>query len=465
MKLRRGAVKRDCRRVFVALASRTNLGAGDALAYTLENARSLIGVVLIILICWLFSENKRRFPFFLTLGSLAVQAGLVLLLFAIPNSHAVLQGVTSAVDGLADASDKGAQFVFGYLSGGDSPFATTQPDNTLPFVFGFRVLPLILVISALSALLWHWGVLKWLTRGFGFLFEKTMNLGGASALAVAANIFMGMVESPIVIRAYLDKLSRAELFLMMVVGLATVAGSTMVAYAVILGPVLPNAAGHVLVASIISAPAGILLARIMIPEEHKAGTPYDHTTALQYEGSMDAITRGVQDGVMVAVNVAAFIIVFVAFVWLGNNLLAAAQSVFVYWHVIPPETPVVTLQSTFGYVFAPVAYAIGIPWNEALAAGNILGVKLFLTEFIAYIDLGAIPADAMSERTRMILTYAICGFANVASVGIMTGGMTVLMPERRTEIMSLAWKALLPGFLATLMTAAVVAAMPASIFG
>ncbi|MEQ1818980.1 MAG: nucleoside transporter C-terminal domain-containing protein [Terricaulis sp.] len=422
--------------------------------YSFENARSLIAIALIILIAWLFSENKRRFPFFLTIGALAVQAGLVLLLFAIPNSHAVLAGVTSAVDGLANAADRGAQFVFGYLSGGDQPYGTVA--TNAPFIFGFRVLPLILVISALSALLWHWGILKWLTQAFGFVFEKTMNLGGASALAVAANIFMGMVESPIVIRAYLDKLSRAELFLMMVVGLATVAGSTMVAYAVILAPVLPNAAGHVLVASIISAPAGILLARIMIPEEHKAGTPYDHATALKYESSMDAITRGVQDGVMVAVNVAAFIIVFVAFVWIVNNLLMLAP---------PLNGEPVTLQLLFGYVFAPVAYMIGVPWNESLAAGNILGTKLFLTEFIAYIELGAIPADEMSERSRMILTYAICGFANVASVGIMTGGMTVLMPERRSEIMSLAWKALLPGFMATLMTAAVVAAMPARLFG
>ena len=422
--------------------------------YSFENARSLIAIALIILIAWVFSENKRRFPFWLTIGALGVQAGLVLLLFAIPNSHAVLAGVTSAVDGLANAADRGAQFVFGYLSGGDQPYGAIAANA--PFIFGFRVLPLILVISALSALLWHWGILKWLTQAFGFVFEKTMNLGGASALAVAANISMGMVESPIVIRAYLDKLSRAELFLMMVVGLATVAGSTMVAYAVILAPVLPNAAGHVLVASIISAPAGILLARIMIPEVHKAGTPYDHATALKYESSMDAITRGVQDGVMVAVNVAAFIIVFVAFVWIVNNLLGLAP---------PINGEPVTLQLLFGYVFAPVAYMIGVPWNESLQAGSILGTKLFLTEFIAYIELGAIPADEMSERSRMILTYAICGFANVASVGIMTGGMTVLMPERRAEIMSLAWKALLPGFMATLMTAAVVAAMPEGLFG
>jgi CNT family concentrative nucleoside transporter len=432
--------------------------------YTVENARSLIAVALIILIAWLFSEDKRRFPFLLTIGSLLVQAGLVLALFAIPNSQAVLSGVTAAVDGLASAADKGGQFVFGFLSGGEQPYMSAATGSGAPFIFGFRVLPLILVISALSALLWHWRILKWITRAFGFLFEKTMNLGGASALAVAANIFMGMVESPIVIRAYLDKLTRAELFLMMVVGLATVAGSTMVAYAVILGPVLTNAAGHVLVASIISAPAGILLARIMVPETHKAGAAYDHGAALKYQSSMDAITRGVQDGVMVAVNVAAFLIVFVAFVWLANNLLAAGQIAAVRLGLIAPPQELITLQSIFGYLFAPVAYAIGLPWADAQTGGQILGTKLFLTEFIAFIELGAIPPDAIAERSRMILTYAICGFANVASVGIMTGGMTVLMPERRAEILSLAWKALLPGFMATLMAAAIVAALPAQLF-
>lgn len=421
--------------------------------YSFDNARSLLAVLGIMALVWLLSEDRKRFPFLLTLGALGVQVGLVLALFAIPNSQAVLSGVTSAVDGLTNAADKGAQFVFGFLSGGAQPY-TNEPEAA-PFIFGFRVLPLILVISALSALLWHWGVLKIITRAFGYLFEKTMNLGGASALAVAANIFMGMVESPLVIRAYLDKLTRAELFLMMVVGLATVAGSTMVAYAMILGPVLPNAAGHVLVASIISAPAGILLARIMIPEQHAAGEPYDHTTALKYQSSMDAITRGVQDGVMVAVNVAAFLIVFVAFVWLVNNALALAPSV---------DGAPLTLQRIFGYIFAPAAYAIGVSWEDSKLAGQVLGSKLFLTEFIAFIELGAIPAEDMSARSRMIMTYAICGFANVASVGIMTGGMTVLMPERRAEIMGLAWKALIPGFLATMLSAALVAALPAGVF-
>jgi concentrative nucleoside transporter, CNT family len=450
-------------------ASLARLFGGTGLIYSLENARGLVGVALIVLIAWLVSEKKDRFPFLLLIGALVVQAGLVLLLFAIPNSQTVLTGITAAVDGLASATDRGTQFVFGYLGGGDQPYAPQPSDASAPFLFGFRVLPLILVISALSALLWHWKILKWITQGFGFVFEKTMNLGGASALAVAANIFMGMVESPIVIRAYLDKLTRSELFLMMVVGLATVAGSTMVAYALMLGPVLTNAAGHVLVASIISAPAGILLARIIIPEEGR-GEAMDYGAELKYQSSMDAITRGVQDGVMVAVNVAAFLIVFVAFVWIVNGLLPLIVSPLanILNPMLPPHLDIdparATLQVIFGYVFAPVAWIIGVPWAEAQAAGSLLGTKLFLTEFIAFIELGALPADVISERTRMIMTYAICGFANVASIGIMTGGMTVLMPERRSEILALAWKALLPGFMATLMAAAVVASLPAGLF-
>jgi len=425
------------------------------LTYSLQNARSLFAIVAVLLVAWLLSENKRRFPVFLAIGALALQAGLVLALFALPGARAALGGVNAVVDGLARASDQGAQFVFGYLGGGAPPFAPRPEDAPPPFIFGFRVLPLIVVISTLSAVLWHWKILKWITQGFGLLFQRTMGLTGPSALAVAANIFLGMVESPIVIRAYLERLTRSELFLMMVVGLATVAGSTMVAYAVILQPVLTDAAGHVLVASIISAPAGVLLARVMIPEE-KGGAHLEPGDDLKYGSSMDAVTRGVQDGVMVAVNVAAFLIVFVAFVWIANNLLAAAPMV---------DGAPLTVQRLFGWAFAPVAYIIGLPWTEAQAGGAILGTKLFLTEFIAYIELGAVPADMLSERSRMILTYALCGFANVASVGIMTGGMTALMPGRREEIYALAWKSLIPGFMATLMTAAVVAALPADLFG
>jgi CNT family concentrative nucleoside transporter len=382
-----------------------------------------------------------------------VQAGLVLALFAIPGSQGVLAAITGAVDGLAAATRVGAQFVFGYLAGGDQPYVIEN--RPALFVFAFEVLPLILVISALSALLWHWHILRWITRGFGFLFQKTLGLGGASALAVAANIFLGMIESPIVIRAYLDKLTRSEIFLMMVVGLATVAGSTMVAYATLLAPVLPNAAGHVLVASIVSAPAGVLLARIIVPEKAGQGGAFaDYGSALKYDSAIDAIVKGTSDGLMVVLNISAILIVFVALVALANVMLGGV------WLFGEP----VTVERLLGYAFAPVAWLTGVEWADAQVAGRLLGVKLTLTEFVAFIQLGAVPEDGMSERTRMLLTYALCGFANIGSVGITVTGLSVLIPERREEVLGLVWKALFAGFLATLMTASVVGALPESVF-
>jgi len=421
--------------------------------FTTLNFQSLGGLIVIVGACWLVSENRARFPWRLTLGAIGVQALLVLALFAIPGSRGVLAAVTGAVDGLALATARGTQFVFGYLAGGDQPYAVT--DDGALFTFAFNVLPLILVISALSALLWHWRILKWITLGFGFIFQKTMGLGGASALAVAANIFLGMIESPIVIRAYLDKLTRSEIFLMMVVGLATVAGSTMVAYATILAATLPNAAGHVLVASIVSAPAGVLLARIIIPEKPgEGGAVADYGSALKYDSAIDAIVKGTADGLMVVLNISAVLIVFVALVALVNLMIGGL------WLFDAP----VTVERLLGWMFMPLAWLIGVDWSEAGKAGWLLGVKLTLTEFVAFIELGKVPVGEMSERTRMLLTYALCGFANIGSVGITVTGLSVLIPERREEVLGMVWKALFGGFLATLMTAAVVGAMPASIF-
>jgi concentrative nucleoside transporter, CNT family len=422
--------------------------------FSLLNLQSLLGLVVIVAVCWAISENRKAFPWRLTIGAILVQAGLVLALFAVPGSQAVLAAVTGAVDGLAVATTEGTKFVFGYLAGGDQPYAVSNQGAL--FTFAFQVLPLILVISALSALLWHWKILKWITLGFGFLFQKTMGLGGASALAVAANIFLGMIESPIVIRAYLDKLTRSEIFLMMVVGLATVAGSTMVAYATILSPVLPNAAGHVLVASIVSAPAGVLLARIIIPEkEGMGGAVADYDSALKYDSAIDAIVKGTSDGLMVVLNISAVLIVFVALVALVNVMLGG----FVVF-----DAPL-TVERMLGWIFAPVAWLIGVEWKDADVAGWLLGVKLTLTEFVAFIDLGKVPAAEMTERTRMLMTYALCGFANIGSVGITVTGLSVLMPERREEVLGMVWKGLFAGFLATLMTAAIVGAMPSVVFG
>lgn len=420
--------------------------------FSLLNLQSLLGLVVILGACWGLSENKRAFPWKLAIGAILVQAALLLVLFN-PASRGALEAINGAVDGLAKATSVGTNFVFGYLAGGEFQQPYAVQDQGSLFTFAFNVLPLILVISALSALLWHWKVLKWITYGFGILFQKTMGLGGASALAVAANIFLGMIESPIVIRAYLDKLTRSELFLMMVVGLATVAGSTMVAYALMLETTLPNAAGHVLVASIISAPAGILLARIVIPEKPGEGGAYaEYDSALKYDSAIDAIVKGTSDGLMVVLNISAVLIVFVALVALVNIMVGA---IF----------PGISVEWLLSWVFAPVAWLTGVEWADARQAGLLLGTKLTQTEFKAFMDLGAVPASELTQRSRMLMTYALCGFANIGSVGITVTGLSVLMPERREEVLGLVWKALFAGFLSTLMTAAIVGVMPGSIFG
>jgi len=421
--------------------------------FTFLNLQSLLGLAAIIGLCWAVSENRKRFPWRLAIGAVLLQAALVLATFAIPGSQVVLDAINNSVKGLEHATNEGTKFVFGYLAGGEQPYPVENQGAL--FTFAFNVLPLVIVISALSALLWHWKILKWLTLGFGFLFQRTMGLGGASALAVAANIFLGMVETPLVIRAYLDKLSRSEIFLMMVVGLGTVAGSTMVAYATILSPVLTNAAGHVLVASIVSAPAAVLLARIIIPEKPgEGGESADYNSALKYDSAIDAIVKGTADGLMVVLNISAVLITFVALVALVNVILGN------FW-IGGAE---LSVERILGVLFAPIAWLTGVEWAEASKAGWLLGVKLTLTEFVAFIELGKIAPEAMSERTRMLMTYALCGFANIGSVGITVTGLSVLLPERRQEVLGLVWKALLGGFLATMMTTCIVGALPAAIF-
>jgi CNT family concentrative nucleoside transporter len=419
-----------------------------------ENAQSLIGLAVVLGVCWLLSEDRRRFPVILAVCALLAQAGLVFLLFGFPWASAVLEGIGDAVDVLASSTQAGTRFVFGYLAGDGAPFAVDKPEAM--FVFAFRVLPVILVVCALSALLWHWRILKWITRGFGFVFQKTMGLRGPPALATAATIFMGQVEGPIFIRAYLDKLTRSELFMLLAVGMSCVSGSTMVAYVTILKPVLAHAAAHVLTASIISAPAGILLARIMVPADRsEKSMDFDPSSEKTYDSSIDALIKGTTDGLQVVLNVGATLIVFVALMFMVDRLLGVLPNV--------GGAPI-SIERGLGLLFAPLAWCLGIPWKEAPAAGGLLGVKLILTEFSAFIQMGHMPAGVLSDRSRMIMTYALCGFANIASVGINVAGFGVLVPSRRGEIIGMIWKALIAGFLATCMTASIVGALPGGLF-
>ncbi len=424
--------------------------------FGIGNLQSAAGVVVIVALCWAISERRSAFPWRLAVGAIAAQAALVLILFGLPASRVALAQAGVAVDGLAASTQAGVKFVFGFLAGADGqPYAVNNPGGL--FVFAFRVLPVILVICALSALLWHWRVLRWLIRAFGFLFEKTMGLRGAPALATAATIFMGQVEGPIFIRAYLEVLTRSELFLLLTVGMSCVSGSTVVAYAAILKGVLPGAAAHVLTASLISAPAGILLARVLVPRSPAEATPLavDIARAKTYESSIDALIRGTTDGLQIVLNVAATLIVFVALIAMLDGLLGAAPKVL--------GAPL-SAERILGAAFSPLAWLMGIPWREAPTAGALLGVKLVLTEFSAFADLAKLAPGLISDRTRVIMTYALCGFANIASVGINVAGFGVLVPSRRGEVMAMVWKAMIGGFLATCMTAAIVGAMPAALY-
>ncbi len=423
--------------------------------YGPENLQSLLGIAVILTVCWLLSENKKRFPVLLAAGAIAVQVALILALFAIPHSDVILHGIDAGMKALSASTAKGVQFIFGYMGGGTQPYQVTNAGAL--FVFALQVLPLILVIAALSALLWHIGVLKVIIRGFGVIFEKLIGLGGAASLGVASNIFVGNVESLIIIRAYLDKLTRSELFIMMVVGMANVAGSTMVAYVQILSGVLPDAGGHILAAAIVSAPAGVLLARIVVPElASRKDERVDYQSSLKYDSAIDAISKGTSDGMMVAMNVAAILIVMVALVALVNAILGNIPAI---------GGQPLTVERMLGWIFTPLAWLIGIPWKEAGTAGGLLGVKMVLTEFVAFLKLATIPVADMTPRTRIILTYALCGFANIGSVGISVAGFGALMPQRRPEIIGLIWKALAAGFLATCLSAAVVGALPNAVYG
>ncbi len=421
-----------------------------------ENVQALSGVALILGLCWLVSENRKRFPFVLAVCAIAIQLLLVFVLFKLPATRDALQGVNGAVEGLASSTQAGTNFVFGYLSGTTPPYTETNPGAG--FLFAFRVMPVILVVCALSALLWHWGILKWLAKGLGFLFQKTLGLRGPPALATAATIFMGQIEGPIFIRAYLERLTRSELFMLITVGMACVSGSTMVAYATILHDVLPNAAAHVLAASLISAPAGVLLARIMVP-----GDPSEKSDDLDlaeedktYGSSIDAVMKGTTDGLQIALNVGATLIVFIALATMVDKILFALPMV---------GGEHLSIARVLGTVFAPLAWAMGIPWKEAGTAGGLLGVKLILTEFTAFIQLAKVGPDLLDPRTRMIMTYALCGFANIGSVGMNVAGFSVLVPQRRQEVLGLVWKAMMAGFLATCLTGSLIGLMPRGWFG
>ena len=416
--------------------------------------RSLLGVFAFIAIAWAFGPRKS-FPIALVIGAVAVQFVIAVALFSFPPTRAFLSSLTTVVEVLQAATTQGTSFVFGYLGGGESPFVIREGAEGLTFSFAFQALPMVIVLSALSALLWRWRILEFAVRGFALMFRRILNLSGAASLGAAANIFLGMTESPVLIRPRLPSISRSDLFLIMTVGFSTVAGSVMAIYVSQLNGVLDDAAGHILTASLISVPAAVVLARLMHPQDEAPGAPSDEKIPVNiYHSSIDALTTGVTDGVRLFVNIIAMLLVFTAIVALVNFMLGGAPDVF--------GAPI-TVERVLGWAFAPLVWLAGIPWSEAGSAGTIMGFKTALNEIFAYDQLAQM-SDQMSPRTRLIMTYAVCGFANFSSVGILIGGLIAVAPSRREDILNLAPRALISGTLATLMTGAVIGALPMALF-
>lgn len=405
--------------------------------------QSAFGLLMMLGMAWLLRERSGSIAWRTVLAGLLLQIGMAFVLLKLPGVKQAFLALNDLMLALDTATRAGTAFVFGYLGGGQLPFTESQPGAS--FVLAFRALPLVLVVSALSALLFHWRILPLVVEGFSRVLQKTMRVGGAVGVSTAANVFVGMVEAPLFVRPYLRKLDRGELFMVMTCGMATIAGTVMVLYASVLSTHVPDALGHVLVASLLSAPAALVIAALMVPS---SGTTTGGGIELERaDSSIDAITRGTVSGVEVLIQIVALLVVLVALVTLLNLGLAKLPAL---------AGEPVTLQRLLGYVMAPLTWLAGIPWSEAVTAGGLMGTKTVLNEFLAYIDMSRLGPDVLSERSRIIMTYALCGFANFGSLGIMIGGMGAMVPERRGEIAGLGMKSLVSGTLATLATGATV---------
>jgi len=406
--------------------------------------QGVLGLCILLLVAWLLSEDRRRPPLRVVLGGVALQIGLALVLLKLPPARAIFFVLNDAVGALQSATDAGTGFVFGYLGGGPLPFVEIKPGAS--FILGFRAFPLVLVISALASLLLYLGILQRIVGGLAFALRHTLGIGGALGLGACVHIFVGMVEAPLLVKPYLKTMSRGELFALMSCGMAGIAGSVMVIYASLLGPVIPDALGNILIASLISTPAALAVAALMVPFQPNLAETGRLAMIDPPTSVMDSITRGTGDGIGFLASIIAMLIVLVSLVALVNAALG----------LVPHHGDPITLQRIFAFGFRPVVWLIGIPWQETEAAAALMSTKTVLNEFVAYVDLSRLGPEALGERSRLIMTYALCGFANFGSLGIMVGGMTAMAPERKQDIVSLGLRSIFSGTLATSMSGAVV---------
>jgi concentrative nucleoside transporter, CNT family len=428
----------------------------------LPHLQSALGIFVILFTAWLFSENRRAFPWRIAIVGIALQAGIALLLLKVPVARDVLFGLNGVVTVLTKATRDGTGFVYGFIGGGPSPFPASIVDPARLTNFAFAILPLVIIVSALSAILWHWRILPLIVGAMAFVLRRTLGIGGAVGLGAASTVFLGNVEGSLVVRPYLPKLSRTELFVLMTTGLAVVAGTVFVVYANLLGGgcephhatgqicVLPGALGHILVASMMSLPAAIVIACIMVPGDAVTDLA-DTDPGHKYHSTMDAMAKGTTDGLNIYLQIVAMLIVTTAFVSIINSILGNVPDVW--------GAPL-TLQRILGWLFAPVVWLYGVPWSEAQQAGSLLGIKTILNEFIAYTKLASLPPGTLDPRSTQIMVYSLCGFANFASAGILIAGFGTLIPDRRDEIVPLALRAIVSGTMASGLTGAMIGLLP-----
>ena len=406
----------------------------------------VVGIAALIGVSWAISDNRRAFPWRVVGAGLALQFALAALLIKLPGSQIVFSWIGGGVEALASATEAGTSFVFGFLGGAPLPYDETGPGSSI--TFAFRVLPMVIFISSLAAVLYHYRILPYIVRGFAWALSKTLGINGAASFATAANVFIGMVEAPLMVRPYLAKMSRSDLFIVMVGGMATISGTLFAVYTTMLSGLIRDPAGHLLTASIISAPAAILIARIMYPPDSDDDAVVERVElARLYENGIDALTRGVIEGLRLLAYIIGMLIVFLALIELANILLALPP--------LPESWGELSFERIFGWVLAPAAWALGVPWSEATHAGQLLGAKVVLNEFVAYVQMSALPPGTLSERSGVIMAYALCGFGNFGSIGIMIGGIGAVVPERRLEIAQLGIKSIIAGSIATGMTGAI----------
>jgi CNT family concentrative nucleoside transporter len=412
----------------------------------MQALQSTLGVVAIIAIAFLISENRRAVPWRPVITGLALTFVLALLMLKIPQTEIAFGWINRAVEAVAAATRAGTAFVFGYVGGGALPFDPKTPGSD--FILAFQALPVVLVMSVLSSLLFYWRILPPIVRGFSWALERTLDVGGAAGLSTAANIFVGQVEAPLFIRPYLDKLSRSEMFIVMTGGMAGIAGTVFVLYATILANAIPNAAGHIAVCSVLGAPAAIVISLLMVPDPNRRHTGGRLDDVKQSaSGTMDAIVQGTGAGLELLLNIVAMLIVFVALVYLANAVLGLLPDF---------RGGPMTLQRALGWIMAPVCWLMGIPWSQAVTAGGLMGIKTILNELVAYLELAALPEGALDPRSRLIMLYAMCGFANFGSLGIMIAGLSTMCPPKRNEVVSLGLKSIVSGTLTTCLLGAIV---------